>query len=118
MAQRVMSVFPAALSVRPKALENDSAGATSGVGDAGRVEPGTPWVIAGVRLSRRIALAFLRHDMEQASARAEHKRSGNALQFRLVVAVDEAKIVKPISSNIVDGTWPGGSLFCCSEERF
>ena len=26
MAQRVLSVFPAALSVRPKALENDSAG--------------------------------------------------------------------------------------------
>ena len=65
-----------------------------GVGDAGRVEPGNAMVIAGVRLSRRIALALFRHDMEQRRPGLSTNGLENALQFRLVVAVDEAKIVK------------------------
>ena len=51
-------------------------------------------VIAGVRLSRRIALALFRHDMEQRRPGLSTNGLENALQFRLVVAVDEAKIVK------------------------
>lgn len=39
----VLSVFPAALSVRPKALENDSAGATSGSGMLVGSNLETPW---------------------------------------------------------------------------
>ena len=65
-----------------------------GVGDAGRVEPGNAMVIAGVRFSGRIALALFRHDMEQRRPGLSTNGLENALQFRLVVAVDEAKIVK------------------------
>ena len=52
-------------------------------------------VIAGVRLSGRIALALFRHDMEQCRPGLSTDSLENAFQFRLVVAVDESKIVKP-----------------------
>ena len=66
-----------------------------GVRDAGQVEFGNAMVIAGVRLSGRIALALFRHDMEQCRPGLSTDSLENAFQFRLVVAVDESKIVKP-----------------------
>lgn len=62
-----------------------------GVRDAGQVEFGNAMVIAGVRLSGRIALALFRHDMEQCRPGLSTDSLENAFQFRLVVAVDESK---------------------------
>ena len=83
-------------------------------------------IVAGIRLRRGIALALFCHNMEQRRPGLGTDRLQDALQLRLVVAVDEAEIMEPHvleDRGVVHGPAHHffavlqGSLDGCADER-